>query len=350
MMNVRSKGLIIATIVVWLTAYLAWTADRVVMPYPLDADRTVRRFIICCVGIACCWPIFACLEKLKPTNWRARAMWGFLLGCGASVAIVLANVVTIYAMNPKAGYLSLAEGVQIFMGVCWVFFLWITLYFNIIAEAEKRAAERKLAEVAQAELRTQYMALASQVHPHFLFNTLNTISGLIMEGNPARAEKVVMSLASLLRQSLETDLGTLTTLGEEMVNVRRYLTILEARFENRFETIEDLPPELMSALIPPMMLQPLVENVFQHGVSTTSAKVRLTLRARRTDDTLVIQVIDDAQSNVGAVQTGGTGIGQNNIQKRLELLYEGAASLSCTLLRHGYESSLSLPWREHVDA
>ncbi|MFN3807399.1 sensor histidine kinase [Asticcacaulis sp.] len=167
----------------------------------------------------------------------------------------------------------------------------------------------------------------------------------MLEGNPILADKVTTSLADLLRRSLEIDLQTLVPMLEEIENAQRYLMIVKARFGDRFETILDLSSEVTIALIPAMVIQPLIENVVQHGISATSSKVTLTLRARREESRLIIQVLDDAVPDEKPLPQKSTGTGQHNIHQRLKLLYNGEASLTCFPVAGGYESRLSLPWR-----
>ncbi len=253
-------------------------------------------------------------------------------------------------MKPVTGPIGFGECVQIVMGVCWVFALWVMAYFIVTVDDERREAERRLAEATQAELKARYMTLASQVHPHFLFNTLNAVSGLIIEGNAKRAEEVTVALAALLRRSLEADLERPVPLGEEMGSVHQYLSIMEARFEGRFEVVEHVPQSLFRAPVPPMVLQPLIENVFQHGVSVTTVKVTVGIAARRAQDKLVIRITDDAPPSIERGATEGNGIGQANIRKRLTLQFGDAAHLVCRQLPTGYEAVLTLPWQEAADA
>jgi len=346
----RSRILFSATFIVWLTAFVAWTADRYVMPFPLDVDRTLRRFIVCLIGALYCWPIYMCLERWRPWSWLTRTAAGVFLVLLASVAYAATNVAVVHVMKPVTGPIGFGECVQIVMGVCWVFALWVMAYFIVTVDDQRREAERRLAEATQAELKARYLTLASQVHPHFLFNTLNAVSGLIIEGNTKRAEEVTVALAGLLRRSLEADLERPVPFAEEMSSVHQYLSIMDARFEGRFDVLEDIPQPLFGAPIPPMVLQPLIENVFQHGVAATTAKVTVRIAARRAQDKLVIRITDDAPSNIERGATAGTGIGQENIRNRLTLQFGNDAQVVCRQLPTGYEALLTLPWQDTADA
>jgi signal transduction histidine kinase len=201
---------------------------------------------------------------------------------------------------------------------------------------EQERAERSLREeetqrlASEAELR----ALRAQLDPHFLFNALTTI-GYLIGTAPDRALSTLLRLTDLLRHVLGSDRRQ-STLGSELALITAYLDIERARFEERL-TVEIVGPDDLHALaIPPLLIQPLVENAIKHGVAPYRQDGRLSLRARVDHEgagamTLVIQVEDSGPGLSTSVRLPrGTGVGLRNLEQRLERIYGDAASFALT--------------------
>jgi len=184
------------------------------------------------------------------------------------------------------------------------------------------AASRLQAQLSQAEL----LALKMQLHPHFLFNTLHAISVLIRE-NPTAAQRTVTLLGDLLRSTLATAGVQEVTLGEELKFLQRYLQIEEIRFQDRLTVRFEIDPAAEGALVPNLILQPLVENAVRHAVEPRSGPGTVVVRARREDDTLELAVLDDGPGVDGVVTPQGHGIGLSTTRARLEGLYGAAGEL-----------------------
>jgi two-component system LytT family sensor kinase len=183
--------------------------------------------------------------------------------------------------------------------------------------------------VTEAELR----ALRAQVNPHFLFNALTTI-GYLIQAAPTRALQTLMRLTALLRAVLRSD-GELTTLGRELELVEAYLDIERARFEERLTVTIDVPSSLRHVCVPPLLLQPLVENAVKHGIAKKQAGGQVVVTGRL--DSLpselprLVLVVQDtgAGSTEDALEQGrGIGVGLRNIERRLDFQYGRSASLS----------------------
>lgn len=181
---------------------------------------------------------------------------------------------------------------------------------------EERA--RKLATEAQLA------ALESRVHPHFLFNTLNTIAALIQE-DPAEAERTVGRLAALLRFSLDATAAGSTPIQQELTIVRDYLEIESARFGDRLHFDIDLDPQIADAPIPPLSIQTLVENAVKHGLSTRREGGRIRVSAHRNGGAIAIDVADNGEQFSAPPFPAGHGL--DNVQGRLRALYGSRATL-----------------------
>lgn len=180
------------------------------------------------------------------------------------------------------------------------------------------------AQLAEARL----TALRMQINPHFLFNTLHAISTLV-ERDPRGVRRMVARLSELLRHTLDGSDEQEVPLEQELDFLRRYLEIMQVRFQGRLETEMIVEPDALQALIPNLILQPLVENAIKHGTGNTLGTGRIEVRARREDDRLVLSVEDNGpglgEDGAGAVEEG---VGLRNTRARLEELYGEEQSLS----------------------
>lgn len=202
----------------------------------------------------------------------------------------------------------------------------------------RRAKERE-ASLATARLE----ALRTQLQPHFLFNTLNTISGLV-HTEPDRADAVITALGDLLRLTLETSEKRELPLSEEMRLVEAYMAIMQARFEERVRSVVDIAPEAREALVPAFILQPLVENAVRHGLEPLPKGGTVKIAARREADRLRIEVSDDGAGLLG----GGPareGIGLANTRARLRALHGDHATMELRAGGRGCVVVLELPFR-----
>ena len=198
----------------------------------------------------------------------------------------------------------------------------------------QRARERGLrAAGLEAELaHAQLQALRAQLHPHFLFNTLNTIAELIYH-EPRKAEEMILQLSELLRLALQSQATQEVPLAEEIAFVRRYLEIEQVRFGERLSVEWAIDEETLSARVPNLILQPLVENAIRHGITPFTQMGRVLIRARRNNGDLNLQVCDTGSSQESRLSpTSGQGIGLTNTRARLERFYGARHSFA---LRHG---------------
>jgi signal transduction histidine kinase len=202
----------------------------------------------------------------------------------------------------------------------------------------ERQALRLQARLSEARLE----ALASQLRPHFLFNTLNAIS-VLMHRDPRAADLMLTRLADLLRATLRTPGTREVPLRAEMDLLRRYLDIMKVRFGARLAVDEAVPPELEDVLVPPFLLQPLVENALEHGIERRSGAGRVRLAAEAVEGRLRLTVWDDGPG-VGPARHEGVGL--SNTRRRLEQLYgsDGKLDLSSEA-GDGTLASVELPLR-----
>lgn len=187
-------------------------------------------------------------------------------------------------------------------------------FYRRYREGELRAAQLS-AQLAQAQLQ----ALRVQLHPHFLFNTLNGIAALVHKDAEA-ADRMIARLSELLRLSLQNIGVQEVALAQELEFLEKYLEIERIRFADRLDIRMEIAPETLSARTPYLILQPLVENAIRHGIAPRSAPGRIVVHAEREDDMLVLEVRDDGPGlPAGAAGRGGVGI--SSTRARLERVY-----------------------------
>jgi len=185
----------------------------------------------------------------------------------------------------------------------------------------------KTREVEAARLETRFaeaqnLALRMQLQPHFLFNTLNSISALV-HSNPDGADEMISRLGDFLRTTLDAPHDQLVTLRREVAFIQDYLAIEQVRFQERLQVEIQIPPALMDVRLPSFILQPLVENALKHGLADRPQGGTLSLRARSDSGNLVLEIQDDGQGYA----PGREGVGLANVRSRLGLVYKGRHQL-----------------------
>ena len=200
-------------------------------------------------------------------------------------------------------------------------------YYRRLLERERLSSQLELRatqlenQLAQAKL----SALTMQLHPHFLFNTLNAIVVLVRQHRVEEADEMLTNLSELLRQTLAGWDTQEVPLRREVELINLYLDIQRVRFQDRLTVETNLSPATLNALVPSLLLQPLVENAIRHGVSKSSAPVRIELKSRLRDSTLELQVCDNGPGLSG--EGSGDGVGLSNTRARLQQLYGERQSL-----------------------
>jgi LytS/YehU family sensor histidine kinase len=219
------------------------------------------------------------------------------------------------------------------------------IYLGVLAAGFAREYFRRAA-VLQAQLaQAQLSALRMQLNPHFLFNTLHAVSALV-ERDPSGVRRMIARLSELLRETLEEGGEPERTLDREMEFIRRYLDIMQVRFQGKLEAAISVDPGVGHALVPALILQPLVENAIKHGLSSSPGAGRIEIRARRDDGRLLLSVRDNGPGPAAGPASNGVGLA--NTRARLSQMYGGDR---LTLRAHadgGAVAEVEIPYREGV--
>ena len=228
------------------------------------------------------------------------------------------------------------------LGRYFLLIAWAGLYIALGNAEMARASERREGEYRRAAKAAELRSLRYQVNPHFLFNTLNSLSALVMVGRTEQAEKMIQTISSFYRHSLAGDPTADVPLADEIALQRHYLEIEAVRFPERLVCEFDVPQGLENACVPGMILQPLVENSIKYGVSASTRPVTIRIAAQEAGGKLVLTVADDGPGKTS--QNGGTGIGLENVRNRLAARFGDEARVeSGALPAGGYATVLTIP-------
>jgi two-component system LytT family sensor kinase len=215
------------------------------------------------------------------------------------------------------------------------------LGFQSYRELQKRQVEAS--QLAEQLAQAQLQALRMQIHPHFLFNALNAVNMLIRAGDKTRAIQAVTGLSELLRHVVDGAPLQEVRLKDEVGFLERYLNIEAVRFGERLQVIKDIPDEAAHALVPNLVLQPLVENAIRHGISERTDSGRIEIRAHRENGTLIMTVQDDGH---GVNARHEEGVGLANTRARLQRLYGDAHVLKIERAAGGGTmATVEIPYR-----
>jgi len=237
-------------------------------------------------------------------------------------------------------FVTLPFGVVVYLSITG-----IAHAIRYFVEANER--ELQLVRLSEQLASARLGALQSQLNPHFLFNSLNTVAVLSREGNNAAATRVVEQLSDVLRSTLERTGANEVTLEDELELVRQYLAVEQARFPDRLRPEFEIDPSTLQAAVPSFALQHLVENALRHGIARRTDAGQVAISARRDGDMLVLTVEDDGAGLVAAIDRKGHGL--ENTRERLTTLYGDRASLTVEPKDpHGVIARLKLPFREMI--
>src|SRR5271170_5033827 len=211
--------------------------------------------------------------------------------------------------------------VAVSMWSCFILFIWCSLYFSI-KQWQQSSEERERLLRAESEVReARLLALRYQLNPHFLFNSLNAVSTLVLDGNAAAATRMLAQIGDLLRSSLDSEVTAEVALGQELVFTEGYLAIEQTRLGDRLKFDIVIPMETRDALVPSMLLQPLVENAVRYGVAPLIEGGWITINSALHDNRLRIVVVNSGRRGEGEQTKNGNGIGLGNTAARLKSMY-----------------------------
>ncbi|MBU3078203.1 sensor histidine kinase [Sphingomonas quercus] len=339
------------TIGLWCFTYLTFLmpsfADRAVLAwydYPIIAAAVAP-------GVLLSVPVYLLLWSMRRRHFVPRMM---AAGVAAVLAAWLHSMLDVSITMLLRGMFVADAPVTVerlmtrFLTYVWIYELYATAIGLILSAATSQVRERQLVAARIARHQAELAALRFQINPHFLFNTLNAISSLIVTGKPGKADEMLGRLSGFLRASLAGGPSDTVVLADELDTLSAYLDIEGVRFGERLRFDLECPPELEDALVPGFILQPLVENAVKYAVgpSRRGATIRLAVSAE--EGQLAMQVSDDG-ADLTSDRPHGTGTGLENIRNRLDILYGRAAELEAGPTGKGYAATIRLPLHRDGD-
>ena len=266
------------------------------------------------------WLIAACAFKTRLHRLNARLQWLAGISLGAAAGLYGCGLLSVMRLADNTPWAASAAAGGLLSGI-----LLAGLYWRAKARTPAATAAR-LAE------------LQSRIRPHFLFNTLNSAIALV-RAEPLKAEAMLEDLAELFRSAL-ADPAESVTLGQEIALAQRYLAIEEIRFGERLQVSWSLDPHASQAKLPPLLLQPLVENAIRHGVEPSATGAQLNISTNRRGSTVVVKVTNTTPAGVGA---RGNGLALANVRERLLLLHDVQARFQTVFEGGVFQVRLEIP-------
>jgi len=344
----------------WTVQWLGWTAwafaSAIGWVYWMDTDRphvVVLYAFAATVGVA----------VTTVLRYVYRALWARPLTLRIAVAVALSyvmagiwqaakNIVVMELLDEfePMGWLGYFEGIQVSF---YVMLLWTGFYFGIkYYQMLQRETEKVLRITAMAH-QAQLKMLRYQLNPHFLFNTLNAISTLVLERDTEHANQMVTALSRFLRYSLDNDPMQRVSLDQELTALHLYLDIEQVRFDERLTVTSDIEALARRALVPSLLLQPIVENAIKYAIAPRESGGTIRIEANVRGDRLHVSITDDGPGiadvdRLNAVNgnvAAGRGVGLVNTRQRLTELYARDHSFSMhNVAPQGLQVALQIPF------
>lgn len=323
-----------------------WGLSHLTLP-----EAVANKVILVATGIAASLGLRALFRRARRRIWTARRTALATATAVAVLSIAWTELhLQLYAMwgATKAGHSLGWTWIGLYPGTLLTNFLvlggWSLGYLGVHGWISLRQ-ERERARVAEAQAReARLRALRSQLEPHFLFNALNGVSTLVAEGRPSDAQRAIAALADFLRRTMDAASTPEVPVADEIELVRGYLRIQAVRFGDRLRSTIDVAPDVSDALVPVLILQPIVENAVEHGVLSRERGGALAVSVRSDGADVVLRVSDDGPGM--PVGQGRHGVGLANTLERLRELYADAASLSLETTEGGGTTAvIRLPLR-----
>ena len=352
-------GMAVASILgFWLLYMVLTTARAVVVQYPDFWAMLARRSFVVLAGMGIAFLLYLALRTVARRGLGARAGLAAVLCLPASLAFSSVNYYVFYVYAPldavkierareEMGWSPLEFAARSILEVTfsWYFLFaaWACFYVALSYARRLRAADLRAASLAREAQEAQLRALRYQINPHFLFNTLNSLSSLILSKRTDTAERMLMNLSTFFRATLSADPTADVPLEEEIKLQRLYLDIEQARFPDRLTVEVDVPDALLGARVPILILQPIVENAVKYGVAKSKKPVTVRIQAYEEAGRLNIKVKDDGDYAADE-DNGSTGVGLRNVCDRLTARFgDRAGCLAGADPDGGYTVHLYMP-------
>ncbi|MEG3179963.1 sensor histidine kinase [Sphingomonas sp. LT1P40] len=353
---------VLSIVVFWLFYYVTVSLRSWIMGYPGFAWMLDNRAWVSLFGIGFTYLLYWALRLLNDRALGVRVGAAFILSGVVATAYSAVNYASFYVYDPAPPEVQRAKDAVAGTAKAvaepekkdaahlisenalhWYFFItsWAVFYLAMSYAGAVRASEREAARLRAAAQTAELRALRYQVNPHFLFNTLNSISALVMSGKRGDAETMILNLATFFRTSLAAEPTEDVPLSDEIAVQQLYLEIEAVRFPERLRPMFEIDADVQDACVPGLILQPLIENAVKYGVAPAHRPVQICVTAKRAGDRLEVTVADDGD---GVTTANGTGVGLRNVRDRLSARFGDAATLVAGKSdTGGFAATLTMP-------
>ena len=314
----------------WIAYLSAWILVTCiyVLPLSLTTDLPLYKIIgeslivnglFAAMGLALWFPLFyGKPENERTDNFIIRHIFACLVAVGIWIGVQYALLYGIFGADPA--YRTYLKGSVMQKAVTGVLYYWliILVYYLLVFYRNMKKSLVKEAELKTLVKESELSSLKSQINPHFLFNSLNSISSLTMI-HPEKAQEMIIKLSEFLRYSISNKDENLTSLRSELENVNRYIDIEKIRFGERLYVEQHIDPEALDLRLPGLILQPLIENALKYSIYEVTGQTNIVLMCKAQPGVLFISVKNpyDPDSDLKK----GAGFGLQNIRNRLRIIY-----------------------------
>jgi hypothetical protein len=343
----RTRSVVWLTLGLWLANFAMATLGMYLSGDANLIELSLIRGGMLCVGLLLCAAIHKLLQTLTHMSFARRVAVMVVMSLVAAEIYGWLNYFSLAAVLPERLGTSIKWGAAISNVATWTWFFlaWAGLRIALEYSWHVKEVQRRALALQALAHSAKLRALHSQVNPHFLFNSLNSIASLIVDDRRQDADRMVGKLADFFRLSLAADPEEEITLLEELELQAAYLEIEQLRYPD-LELKLDVASEAASAAVPALLLQPIVENAVKYGVASSSPPAMISIRASAEAGQLTI-IVEDRGNAPGAVPKPGAGIGLNNVRARLHERYGNDASLAAERISDaGFRVTIRMPLEE----
>lgn len=322
----KRRSLAILLIVAFWTAQFLLLSLRGQLSNINTMEVLLRRFAVALFGALACFALFLLLERWRNLRLPARIGLGLAATISATLLLNLVNFAIFRNVGKPHEKSFLLETLTVFTERFW-FILACVLTFTVLSYSfDLRESSRRVERLRALTQEAQLRALHYQINPHFLYNSLNSVAALIRDAANAKAEALVLGLATFFRATTQVDPASDVPLREELRLQQLYLDVERVRFGDRLKVRIEIPEPLLEALVPALLLQPLIENAVKHGVARRTASTTIRIGAEAGDRRLKLVVENDLADD-GNGDGSGTRIGLANLAARLTARFGNDASV-----------------------
>jgi two-component system LytT family sensor kinase len=363
---VQRRDVAAALVLFWLAFVGMYTLRAALLGTDHQAESLVRRAAVATVGISLSWLMYCILERAAASSLRKKILLTAVMSFPAGAGFATVNVLVFYVIAPMPSadcqmdtpcinHQVLVAISDLLISWSFVFLAWGMLCLSLASAAAARLADARASAHRAAARVAEIRALRYQINPHFFFNVLNSLMTLVRRRDVTEAEVMIAQIGRFMRYSLAADPCADAVLADEVAIQMGYLELEKRRFSERLLVQVDMSNKAAAALVPSLLLQPLIENAVKHGLSCSVEPVLIQIQARDLpdgrleivieDDALTMPPRADAATSAGDGRAAkGMGIGLKNVAERLALHFDGSATCAAgPLSPRGFRVTLLLP-------